>query len=180
MGKIYNRRRRPNFKAIFLIALGIIVALSFLGVQPLADYKDAITARVQNIIGKGYDVELLPGESATFNGWFVALEGGGWRDGTLKVQLAITNTYNYRRNLGHTLVGRSLLLVAIDSTGKIVDPESPEFFCPYEREFYPKETWVGEFTFELSTYSGRTGLYMTEFYNSRKYYLFGLGEPKKQ
>ena len=179
MGKIYNKRRRPKFKAIFLIALGVIVALSFLGVQPLADYKDAVIARVQNTIGTGYDVELLPGESATYDGWLVALNSGGWKGGMLKVQLAITNTYNYRRKLGHTLMGRSLLLTAIDSTGKIVEPESSGLFHPCEREFYPKETWVGEFTFELSPYSGRTGLYMTEFYNSRKYYLFGLGEPKE-
>ena len=42
MGTLYNRRRRPNAKAIIALVLGIIVGLSFLGVQPLATYKDAV------------------------------------------------------------------------------------------------------------------------------------------
>lgn len=118
--------------------------------------------------------------------WKIQLDGRSWKGSTVTVELTITNL-GPRRNLGlASLMDAGPELVAIDSTEKIVEPWVPEpdisegellVFPPYTREFYPNESWSGSLKFEMSPYSGETGLYMTRFYHQRRYFLFDLGSP---
>ena len=130
----------------------------------------------------GYDPSIIyPGQfPATYEDWTFELIGGRWKGSTLTVEVTITN--NGRRRSTHPL-GESLSLVAIDSTGKLVEPEgtSPAGVSPFDKEFYPKESWSGDLVFEMSPYSGRTKLYMTRFAgHARKYLLFDLGRPESK
>ena len=171
-----------------LLTLLVLVACAFIGIEPLAGIKDRLIGRLSETLSP-YDVEILPGQSAMVQDWFITLDGGGWEGGTVTVDLTITN-HGARRSLG----GYSILdvggeIVAIDSTGKLVEPWVPEpnlnkgeWFArpPYTRELYPNESWSCTLKFELSPYSGKTNLYLTHSYHIRRYCLFALGEPRRQ
>ncbi|MBA7601589.1 hypothetical protein ES703_08665 [subsurface metagenome] len=174
-----------------VIALFLIIALigatigAFAGVEPLAGYKDNIINKFTELFS-GYDVTILPGQLAGAEDWAISLGGGGWQGSTLIVELTITNL-GPRRNFGYaSLLEVGPELVVIDSTGKLIEPwvrepdiSKGELFVlpPYTREFYPNESWSGSLKFEMSPYSGETGLYMTRFYHTRQYFLFDLGSP---
>lgn len=186
---------QPSMKitAMSLVCLFFITA--FAGVQPLADYKDAVIERVRGIpsaLPSGYDVVILPGQMNGAKGWAISLNGGGWKEGTLTIEVTITNLGD-RRCFGYFCSGLypGPDLIAIDSTGKLVEPwvRDPEIskgelwvVHPYAKEFYPNESWTGTLKFELSKYSGETKLYLgyqDSYHWYRKYLLFDLGEPKK-
>lgn len=193
-----NRRwkwRNPKFKWVFLSILIILTVCAFGGVQPLSTYKDNAVSMVKEGIVKltnlagtdSYDIKILPGQLEVVEDWAISLDGGGWKNSTLIVELTITNL-GARRNFGYAGFDVGPELIAIDSTGKIVEPWVPEpdfkkgelfSFPPYTREFYPNESWSGSLKFEMSPYSGKTKLYMTRFYHARRYFLFDLGSPRE-
>lgn len=180
--------------AIFLIValLGMTVS-AFAGIEPFAGIKTRIVDGVVGSISR-YDVELLPGQSKVVEDWKISLDGGGWKGSTLTVKLTITNL-GPRRNFGGGTWGDGIYfagpdsgpdLVAIDSTNKLVAPWMPEsiweiHYPPYTQEFYPNESWTGSLKFEMSSYSGKTGLYMTTVRYQHEYhhFLFDVGEPKR-
>jgi len=170
---------------VAITLLGAIVS-AFAGVEPLAGYKDRIINNFTGLIS-GYDIKILPGQLADVDDWAISLDGGGWKDSTLIVELTITNL-GPRRNFGYAGLDVGPELVVIDSTGKLIEPWVPEpdiekgellVFPPYTREFYPNESWTGSLKFEMSPYSGETKLYMTRYYHMSQYFLFDLGCPPK-
>jgi len=175
--------------AVFLVValIGMTVG-AFAGIEPFAGIKNKLIDSLAGVTTT-YDVDIPPGQIREVENWKFSLNGGGWKGGTLTVQLTITNLGS-RRCFGE--LGPCLWsgpeLAAIDSTGKLVEPWVPEpdfskgqllSLPAYTREFYPNESWTGTLKFELSPYSGETGLYMTENYAIRKYFLFDVGEPKR-
>ena len=177
-----------------VVALVIIISLTALGVSALAGvgpFGDTADRASSGVFRwpRGYDVGILPGQSAAIDDWFISLDGGGWKGGTVYVELTITNL-GPRRSFG--LAGPRL--VAVDSTGKEVEPWIPEYSWqdladamrkgtvlqlspPYHKEYYPSEGWSGQVRFELSQYSGKTGLYIRLFGYPQRHYLFDLGAP---
>lgn len=132
-----------------------------------------------------------PEAVAEAENWKIQLDSSSWKGSTLIVNLTITNL-GPRRNFGLvSFLNPGPELGAIDSTGKWVEPWVPEpdiskgelfYLPPYTREFYPNESWSGSLKFEMSPYSGETGLYY--FSNGFAYtyspvLLFRLGEPHK-
>lgn len=177
-----------------LVAVFLVVALigmtagAFAGIEPFAGLKDRMLGLFAGLPTK-YDNKVLPGQSASIDNWFITLDDGGWKGSTLYVELTITNLGS-RRNFG----AFGPRLIAIDSTGKEIDPWLPEYSWkdiaeaikegrtlqtkpPYHKEYYPNEKWSGEVKFEMSPYSGKTGLYIRLFGYPQKHYLFDLGEP---
>ena len=183
--------------AVFLIVALIAMTVSaFAGVEPFAGLKDKVIDSF-SVLTTRYDVEISSGQSRVVDDWKISLDGGGWKGGTLTVRLTITNL-GPRRYFGVASLEPGPELVAIDSTGKVVEPSLPkysledlarafrngetlQFSPPYTQEFYPNQSWSGTLKFELSPYSGRTGLYMTitEYFQASNHFLFDLGEPKK-
>jgi hypothetical protein len=165
--------------AVFLVValLGMTVS-AFAGIEPFAGLKNRIMDSLARVTTT-YDVDIPPGQIREVENWKFSLNGGGWKGGTLTVQLTITNL-GPRRCFGELgpCIWSGPELAAIDSTGKLAEP-SVSALPPYAREFYPNESWTGTLKYELSPYSGQTGLYMTENYAIRKYFLFNLGEPKR-
>jgi len=182
------RIRPGTVVAVFLVvALVAMTASAFAGIEPFAGLKNKVMNSLPGPIST-YDVVISPGQTRIAEDWKISLDGGGWKDGTVTIKLTITNL-GPRRGFGYySLLDVGPELVAIDSTGKLVEPwaREPDFrkgelliFPPYTKEFYPNESWTGTLKFELSPYSGKTGLYMTRYYHVRKYFLFDLGEPKR-
>jgi len=122
--------------------------------------------------------------------WQVTLNSVSWEGGTAIVDVTIVNLAE-RRYFGamSNWLSPGPELAAIDSTGKLADtwvptPTAEEmqsgvmlYWPPYNREFYPRESWSGTLRYELSPYSGETFLYMTKNYHQRKAQLFSLGSP---
>jgi hypothetical protein len=117
--------------------------------------------------------------------WKIQLDGSSWIGSTVTVRLTITNL-GPRRNFGYAGFDVGPEICAIDSTNKIIEPwvREPDYrkgemliFPGYTKEFYPNESWSGTLKFEMSPYSGKTKLYMTQYYHQDKYFLFDLGEP---
>ena len=188
------RIRAGTVVAVFLIvALVVMTVSAFAGIEPFAGLKDKVIGSFAGLTTR-YDVDILPGQTKVVEDWKFSLDGGGWSGGTVTVKLTITNL-GPRRGFGYySLLDVGPELAAIDSTGKLVEPWVPEYSWEdvaraiqkgetlqtepaYTREFYPNESWTGTLKFELSPYSGKTGLYMTEEYHILKYFLFDLGEP---
>jgi hypothetical protein len=182
------RVRAGTVVAVFLVVALIAMTVSaFAGIEPFAGLKNKVIDSLPGLIAR-YDVEILPSQEEVADNWAIRLNGGGWNGGTATVKLTITDLGN-RRCFGLcSLLDPGPELVAIDSTGKLVEPwvREPDFskgellvFPPYTKEFYPNESWSGTLKFELSPYSGKTRLYMTEYSHTRRYFLFDLGEPKR-
>jgi len=182
------RIRAGTVVAVFLVvALMAVTVGAFAGIEPFAKFKDKVIDSFSGLTTR-YDVEIPPGQSTVIEGWRVSLDGGGWNGGTLTVKLTITNLGN-RRCFGLcNLLDPGPELVAIDGTGKLVEPwvQDPDFskgelfvFPPHTKEFYPDESWTGTLKFELSPYSGKTALYMTRYSHTRRYFLFDVGQPKR-
>ena len=124
-------------------------------------------------------------ETIVFDDWKIQLDGKDWIGSTVTVKLTITNL-GPRRNFGLvSFINPGPDLVAVDSTGKIVEPWVPEpdiskgellYLPPYTKEFYPGESWSGNLKFEMSLYSGVTNLCIKPY--QRCYPLFSLGQPK--
>lgn len=174
--------------AVFLVVALIAMTVSaFAGIEPFAGLMNRVMDSLPGSISR-YDVAISSGQEKTVESWHIRLDGGGWNGGTATIRLTITNLGN-RRCFGLcSLLDPGPELVAMDSTGKLVEPwvREPDFsrgellvFPPYTKEFYPNETWSGTLKFELSPYSGKTWLYMTEYSHTRRYPLFDLGEPKR-
>ncbi len=126
---------------------------------------------------QSYDVTIYPGQLGVYDSWFISLSGGGWKNGTLELELTISNN-GPRRNFGYVGISPGPQLVTIDSTGKLVEPEGNPFSLWYAREFYPNEIYSGSLKFQMSPYSGKTGLYITKYYHARRYLLFDVEQPK--
>jgi len=175
-------RWRPSMKVTVLSLVVLFVITSLAGVQPMSSYMDAILHRAAELpTPSRYDAPIPPSsvnEKVVCDDWCFEISGGGWRGGTLTVDLTITNLGS-RRNLGVFGYGGQYDLVAIDDTGKVVSPQplKDTLSTPYAGEFYPDESWSGQLVFSLSSYSGRTMLWLTEYSMWRKAYLFYLGEP---
>lgn len=181
------RIRPGTFVTVFLVvALIAMTTSAFAGIEPFAGIKNKMIDSLPGPIST-YDVVISPGQEKTVENWDIRLNGGGWNGGTATVKLTITNLGN-RRCFGLcNIFDPGPELVAIDSIRKLVEPwvRDPDFsrgelfvFPPYTKEFYPKESWTGTLKFELSSYSGRTRLYLTRYSHTRRYFLFDLGEPK--
>ena len=191
------RVRAGTVVAVFLVVALIAMTVSaFAGIEPFAGLKNKVMDSLPGLIAR-YDVEIPPSQEEVADNWAIRLNGGGWNGGTVTVKLTITNL-GARRAFGYaSLLEPGPQLVAIDSTGKLVEPWVPEYSWEdvaraiqkgeslqteplYTKEFYPNESWTGSLKFEMSPYSGRTGLYMTRYYHVRKYFLFDLGEPTQE
>ncbi len=179
------RWKNPRFKWVFMSILVVFLVCAFAGIQPLSAAKDNALGVVKEGIGKlatlakskDNSTKIYPGQLKVYEGWAVSLDGGYWKGSTLIVKVTITNLGPRRST--HPL-GESVSLVVIDSTNKIVEPEGtdPIKGSPFDKEFYPKESWSGALKFEMSPYSGETKLYMTRFSgHARRYFLFDLGSP---
>lgn len=192
--RAYRIRAGTVISIFLIIALIGMTVSAFAGIEPFAGLKSRILDSFAGLISR-YDVEILPGQSKVVDDWAISLDGGGWKGSTLTVKLTITNL-GPRRGFGYAGPDVGPELVAIDSTGKLVEPWVPEYswedlaralqrgeslqlYPPYTKEFYPNESWTGTLKFEMSPYSGRTGLYITRYYHASKLFLFDLGEPKK-
>lgn len=190
------RIRGGTVVAVFLIVALIAMTVSaFAGIEPFAGLKNKVIDSFAGLTTR-YDVEILPGQVKVVDDWNISLDGGGWKGSTLTAKLTITNL-GPRRNFGGGTWYEGIYtgdpdsgpeLVAIDSTNKLVEPWMPEsttiweiHYPPYTKEFYPNESWTGSLKFEMSSYSGRTGLYMmtVRYQHEYHYFLFDLGEPKR-
>lgn len=166
--------------ALFLVIAVIAAVVSgFAGIGPLADIRSGLADGLPGLPTK-YDVEIPPGQSRVVDNWFISLDGGGWKGGTLILEIAITNL-NSRRIFGAADMFGGERFAAIDSTDKIVTPKLPgdesPYFVLYNKEFYPDEKWTGTLVFEMSPYSGSTRVYLTRYNHNRRYFLFDVGEP---
>jgi hypothetical protein len=159
----FLNRKRLFKRVVPIWAIAIILALAFLGVGcPFASY----------------DVEVPSGYEETCDDWCVRLNGGGWRGGTLTIDVTITNL-GQRRGFGIFSPGGGPDLMVEDITGKWLAPQpsGDSLRAPYTKEFYPGESWTGTLVFLLSPYSGKTILSMVEYGAVKCYYMFYLGEP---
>ena len=188
------RAHRPGPAAVVVLFIAVAVMAAVVGsLAGVGPFSQDGSWRAPGLLGfpSRYDVDVVPGQFATIDDWLITLDGGGWEGGTVHVELTITNLGS-RRSFG----GSGPSLVAIDSTGKEVEPWIPEYswgdladaiktgkelqFSPaYHGEYYPGEKWSGAAKFEMSPYSGRTGLYIWHFGYPRRHYLFDLGEPAR-
>jgi hypothetical protein len=170
--------------ALFLVIAVIAAVVSgFAGIGPLADIKNLVADSFPRLPTR-YDVEIQSGQSRAVESWLISLDGGGWKGGTLTIEISITNLGS-RRTFGMPDVFSGDFsgerFAAVDSTDKLVEPflpggESP-FYVLYGKEFYPDEKWTGSLVFDMSPYSGRTRIYLTRYYHNTRYFLFDVGEP---
>jgi hypothetical protein len=189
--RAYRIGARNVVAAFLMVALIAMTVSAFAGIEPFAGLKDKVIDSFSRVTTT-YDVEISPGQTREVEDWRISVDGGGWKGGTLTVELTITNL-GLRRNFGDVelCINQQLWgqnsgpeLVAVDSTQKVVKPWVPEsttiwdIHCPpYTKEFYPNESWTGSLKFEMSSYSGRTALYLDQHGNT--YFLFYVGEPKR-
>lgn len=185
-----NRRwkwRNPKFKWVFLSILVILMVCAFGGVQPLSTYKDKVVGMFTSATSEwGINQPTTPIKVTRIDNWEFSLYKARWDEGTVIVNLAITN-HSSRRNFGYaSFIDVGPELAAIDHTGKLVEPwvrppdfQKGELFTvpSYTKEFYPEERWEGELKFRMSPYSKDVKLYITRYYHSRKAFLFDLGSP---
>jgi len=128
---------------------------------------------------------IYPGQLNEYDDWLISLDGGEWRNGTLIVNITISN-YADRRYFSSVAlfsgfgVSSPYSLVAVDSTNKVAYPikeNYPLSYCFYQgKEFYPKESLSGKLTYELSEYSGDTSIYIVQNSRKRKK-MFDVGSP---
>jgi hypothetical protein len=165
--------------AFLIVALIAMTVSAFAGIEPFAGLKEEAINHFSGVTA-GYDVEISPGQSKAVDDWLFSLNGGGWKGGNLTVKITITNLSSRRIFDAADLLG-GIRFAAIDSTDKVVEPTLPGgeslYFVVYEKEFYPNESWTGTLIFEMSPYSGRTGLYITRWQFTERHCLFDLGEP---
>lgn len=181
---------QPSMRVTVVSLVCLFLVAAFAGVQPVAEYKDLAICKIRDHLSpsSSYDVDILPGQWSVVNDWFITLDGGGWTGSTATVELTITN-HGPRRVLGYySLFNVGPELVAIDSTGKLVESwvREPDYnkgelwvVPSYTKEFYPDESWTGTLRFEMSLYSGKTKLYMTRYYHASRRFLFDIGEPRR-
>ncbi len=179
------RYKRPGMIKTTIVVISLMVIFAFAGVQPLAGYKDNLITKLDisdSLLNSDY-AEIYTGQIAGVDDWSVSLDGGKWESNIATVKVSLCNRAEVRRYFM-----LNYKLVAIDSTGKVIEPwtckpgsDKGEFtsglFATYDKEFYPNECWAGELMFTLSPYSGETGLYITRFNHQRKYMLFTFGSP---
>ena len=179
VSRAYRVRPGPVVGVLVASALVAATVSALAGIEPFAGLKDRWVDSFAGVTAK-YDVRILPGELSAIDGWAVSLNGGGWKGGTLTVDLTIVNL-GPRRNFGYDLYPHGPELAAIDSTGKVVGPRRSGFLSfPYTKEFYPNESWSGSLKFDMSPYSGKTELYMTRGpFHRYKFFLFDVGEPRR-
>ncbi|MFA5629342.1 MAG: hypothetical protein WC958_03725 [Dehalococcoidales bacterium] len=73
----------------FRVIIGILLKIaSLVGemIQPFVTYKTWISNNYTKFLSI-YDTDILSGQSASCNRWFITLDGGGWKGGTLSVKL---------------------------------------------------------------------------------------------
>ncbi|RJQ37095.1 MAG: hypothetical protein C4555_06955 [Dehalococcoidia bacterium] len=119
--------------------------------------------------------------------WKFQLNESKWDGSTVTLNLTITNL-GERQTFGYP--SDTAELTAIDSTDKMIkawrpEPTSKEEFLnqvfsgyPYQKEYYPNESWTGDLKFIMSPYSGETSLYYGQYYWTKTYKLFDLGSPQ--
>ncbi len=129
-----------------------------------------------NLLDRSYDSVIEPDQmEVTSNGgtWLVSLDGGGWRGGTITVDLTITNIGTNLASFSDfmTIVG----LVAKDSYGKEIKGKTGWY---YAKEVYPGDSVSGRITFAFNPKSGPTKLYFSRWISTR-IYIFELGSPRE-
>jgi len=165
--------------------LVIVLLLTSLVLPPGCSLLETYTPTEEPV---NESVIVYPGQSAVFDGWFISLDGGRWNGGLLTVNITITNTSGVRRYFSTDLVVGRPVIVAVDSTDKVVRPEKSRSDGPmgegfyYHKEFYPKESMSGELVYNVNKYSDRTSIYIVKSYNlsGSRIKLFDVGAPLRE
>jgi hypothetical protein len=139
---------------------------------------------------KAVPEEAKPTKVIVVGNWKFQINSLNWDGSTININLTITNL-GTRRTFGYfEEPNYGDELAVIDSTDKLIKAWSPEpkskeellkeVFSgyPYEKEYYPNESWTGNLTFVMSPYSGKTSLYYGQYYWTKEYNLFDLGAPQ--
>lgn len=128
-----------------------------------------------SLIEGSYDSVIEPDQKeVASNGgtWLVSLDRGGWRGGTVTVDLTITNIGTNLASFSDFMT--NVGMVAEDSYGKDIKGKTGWYQA---KEVYPGDSVSGQMTFAFNPKSGRTRLYLSRW-TSTRWYLFELGSPR--
>jgi len=188
---------RRGIPTIILLALIVSVVLAFTGVSPFSNAKDKLFSYFH--IGQSCKSDPNnPIDTNTINyygSWKFDLLCYKWDKNILIVNFKMTNLGGRVTVGGYPFLDSNIIeIIAIDSTGKQVSAECKQRsitneqdwidtfngkqLYTYQKEYYTGESWSGTLKFDMSSYSGKTGLYASYFSDGELKYIFDVGSPQ--